>query len=200
MGSLDIHRALFAHSDWARDKLMGLAKDLDNEALDRAFEMGLGSLRATLYHLWAVERVCSTGGWKSPPRRWPSRSGAWPSPSCGNGLAARPTNATGCSISSERKGSHEGLPTRTPRERIGPTPSVTGSCTSATTACTTGLTPAIRTDILHFCARVLASLAQSRRAVWRSRLALGPGRLGRARLQDILATRPRECRFGAFES
>ena len=57
MGSLDIHRALFAHSDWARDKLMRIAKDLSDEALDRALEMGLGSLRATLHHLWAVERV-----------------------------------------------------------------------------------------------------------------------------------------------
>ena len=49
---------------------------------------------------------------------------------------------------------------------------------------------AIRGNILHFRARVLATLARLGRAVWRSMLALGLGLLGQARLCDILATYP----------
>ncbi|HRX85513.1 MAG TPA: DinB family protein [Phycisphaerae bacterium] len=56
-----IHRTLLdellAHSDWARDQLLARAADLDAAALDRPFEMGEGSLRATLRHLWGAERV-----------------------------------------------------------------------------------------------------------------------------------------------
>ena len=48
---------LYAHHDWARDKLMALARELDDEALDRPFEMGPGSLRATLRHLYGAERI-----------------------------------------------------------------------------------------------------------------------------------------------
>lgn len=49
-------RALFAHNDWARDKLMLLASSLSSEQLDRPFEMGPGSLRNTLRHLYGAER------------------------------------------------------------------------------------------------------------------------------------------------
>lgn len=49
-------RALFVHGDWARDRLMAEASRLDDEALDRPFEMGKGSLRRTLEHLWRAER------------------------------------------------------------------------------------------------------------------------------------------------
>ncbi len=50
---------------------------------------------------------------------------------------------------------------------------------------------AIHADILHFDARVLATLARLGQTVSRSRLALGIGLLGRVRLCDILATDPR---------
>lgn len=50
-------RELFAHNDWGNGKLLDAAEKLDDAALDRPFEMGLGSLRATLHHLWAAERV-----------------------------------------------------------------------------------------------------------------------------------------------
>ncbi len=49
-------RALFLHNDWARDRLIQAAQRLPDEALDRRFEMGLGSLRGTLDHLCRVER------------------------------------------------------------------------------------------------------------------------------------------------
>ena len=49
-------RTLFAHNDWARDKLMESALPLSDDALDRPFEMGMGCLRGTLEHLWRAER------------------------------------------------------------------------------------------------------------------------------------------------
>ncbi len=48
-------RELFNYNDWARDKVMGLAEDLEVAQLDRAFEMGEGSLRKTLEHLFGAE-------------------------------------------------------------------------------------------------------------------------------------------------
>lgn len=48
---------LFAHNDWARDKLYALCNGLTDAQLDRPFEMGIGSLRNTLHHVWAAERV-----------------------------------------------------------------------------------------------------------------------------------------------
>ncbi|MGD8452339.1 MAG: DinB family protein [Phycisphaerae bacterium] len=50
-------RELFEHNDWARDKLMTLAADLTDAQLDRPFEMGEGSLRATLRHYYGAERI-----------------------------------------------------------------------------------------------------------------------------------------------
>jgi uncharacterized damage-inducible protein DinB len=44
-------------TDWARDKLLGAAKGLSDAQLDRPFEVGEGSLRATLRHLYGAERV-----------------------------------------------------------------------------------------------------------------------------------------------
>lgn len=48
-------RALFEYNDWARDRLMAIAETLDDDKLDRPFEMGPGSLRKTLEHLFAAE-------------------------------------------------------------------------------------------------------------------------------------------------
>lgn len=50
-------RVLFAHNDWARARLIEMASPLSDEQLDRPFDMGPGSLRQTLNHLWAAERV-----------------------------------------------------------------------------------------------------------------------------------------------
>ncbi len=48
---------LMAHNDWARDKVCELAQPLPNAALDKTFEIGPGTLRKTLHHLWAAERI-----------------------------------------------------------------------------------------------------------------------------------------------
>ena len=71
MSTLDIHRALFVHNDWARDKLLALASGLSDEELDRAVDMGLGSLRATLGHLRGAGRV-----WLERCRGRPAAPGA----------------------------------------------------------------------------------------------------------------------------
>ncbi|MEE8170417.1 MAG: DinB family protein [Phycisphaerae bacterium] len=47
---------LFAYYDWARGVLLSRAAALADEALDKPFDMGPGSLRATLTHLYAAER------------------------------------------------------------------------------------------------------------------------------------------------
>ena len=61
-------RQLFAYSDWARDRLMELAVKLPGEKLDQPFEMGPGSLRKTMEHLFGAEWV-----WL---QRWKGRSPA----------------------------------------------------------------------------------------------------------------------------
>src|SRR5262249_38099976 len=50
-------RELFHYDDWANQKLLAMADNLSDAQLDHLFEMGEGSLRATLNHLWAAERV-----------------------------------------------------------------------------------------------------------------------------------------------
>lgn len=48
---------LFAFNDWARDAVMECASDLSDAQLDNQFEMGEGSLRKTMNHLYAAEHV-----------------------------------------------------------------------------------------------------------------------------------------------
>ncbi|MHC5115402.1 MAG: DinB family protein [Planctomycetota bacterium] len=50
-------RALHIHNDWARDQLMSIAATLSDAQLDQPFELGPGSLRRTLHHLWHSEQV-----------------------------------------------------------------------------------------------------------------------------------------------
>lgn len=48
-------RDYFRYTDWGRDQVMKLLEEMDDAALDRPFEMGMGSLRKTLLHLHAAE-------------------------------------------------------------------------------------------------------------------------------------------------
>lgn len=57
MPRIDTLRDLFAHHDWAMDKLLAVAAGLSDAQLDQPFDMGPGSLRATLNHVWSAERV-----------------------------------------------------------------------------------------------------------------------------------------------
>jgi uncharacterized damage-inducible protein DinB len=48
-------RLLFEHNDFASEALLAAAGPLSDAQLDRPFEIGPGSLRATLYHLFVAE-------------------------------------------------------------------------------------------------------------------------------------------------
>ena len=47
----------FAFNDWANDKVLSQATGLNDDQTDRPFEMGEGSIRKTLNHLFAAECV-----------------------------------------------------------------------------------------------------------------------------------------------
>jgi len=64
----------FAFTDWARDKLMTSAAGLDDEQLDRPFEMGEGSLRKTLNHIFAAECVWLDRWERHPQPRYAASS------------------------------------------------------------------------------------------------------------------------------
>jgi uncharacterized damage-inducible protein DinB len=48
---------LFLHNDWARDLYLTAAADVPDADLDRPFDMGPGSIRATLVHVWGAEQI-----------------------------------------------------------------------------------------------------------------------------------------------
>jgi uncharacterized damage-inducible protein DinB len=54
---MDTIRTILRYSDWADDQLLRAAGALGDEQLDRPFDMGVGSLRRTLLHIWAGESV-----------------------------------------------------------------------------------------------------------------------------------------------
>lgn len=71
MHDLDRFQAFLRYSEWANEQLLRAAAGLSDEQLDRPFDMGRGSLRKTLMHLWAGESV-----WLS---RWRGRTETpWP--------------------------------------------------------------------------------------------------------------------------
>lgn len=53
----DILHELFAYGDWANQKLTNLATSLSDAQLDQPREMGFGSLRNTLFHIYEAERL-----------------------------------------------------------------------------------------------------------------------------------------------
>ena len=48
---------LFNYNSWANDRLLKMADDLGGEQLNRAFEMGPGTIRETLKHIYGAERA-----------------------------------------------------------------------------------------------------------------------------------------------
>lgn len=62
---------LFTHNDWANDEILRAAQPLNETQLDQSFDMGRGSLRRTLLHIYTAEYV-----WLS---RWQERGvHPWP--------------------------------------------------------------------------------------------------------------------------
>jgi uncharacterized damage-inducible protein DinB len=64
-------RRLFAYGDWATCRLFVAAESLAGEQLDRPFEMGLGTLRATLRHICDAEQWWF-GNWTGGPELFPA--------------------------------------------------------------------------------------------------------------------------------
>jgi uncharacterized damage-inducible protein DinB len=54
MNRLPTLRDLYRHLDWSGDRLLAAADPLDDARLDRPFDIGLGSLRKTLWHVWSA--------------------------------------------------------------------------------------------------------------------------------------------------
>lgn len=65
-------RDLLNYGDWANACVWSIAADLNDEQMDRAFEMGEGSLRKTLAHVYGAERAwyerCEVPGASTLPR------------------------------------------------------------------------------------------------------------------------------------
>lgn len=53
--SVELLRDFFAYNDWGRNRVMKLILDLDDESLDRSFEMGMGSIRKNMVHTHGAE-------------------------------------------------------------------------------------------------------------------------------------------------
>ncbi|MGE0480974.1 MAG: DinB family protein [Phycisphaerae bacterium] len=68
---------LFRYNDWANTQLLDAAQHLSADRLDRPFEMGVGSLRRSLIHIYNGEHVWLER-WKQRPALWPSESDPTP--------------------------------------------------------------------------------------------------------------------------
>jgi uncharacterized damage-inducible protein DinB len=65
-------RRLLAYSDWANERLLEASGPLGDEQLDRGMEIGPGSLRRTLLHIWAGEDVWLRRWMGKVETKWPS--------------------------------------------------------------------------------------------------------------------------------
>src|SRR5262245_1484311 len=57
MGDFQTIAALYTYNDTANDIVLAAAEPLSDAQLDQKFEMGMGTLRKTLLHIWAGEMV-----------------------------------------------------------------------------------------------------------------------------------------------
>jgi uncharacterized damage-inducible protein DinB len=64
----DAIEALLAHNGWANEKLVEACVPLSGAQLDTPFEMGLGSIRATVTHIFGAMRSWTDFLAKSAPR------------------------------------------------------------------------------------------------------------------------------------
>ena len=65
-------RPLFEYNDWADRQILAAAVKCDDAALDRRFDMGMGSLRRTLIHLYNGEFVWLQRWQAKRETKWPS--------------------------------------------------------------------------------------------------------------------------------
>lgn len=70
---LELHtiRRCYAHADWCQRAILAACKTLDNAMLDRTFDMGMGSLRATLGHIFDAEAWWYSNWTEGPGKLFP---------------------------------------------------------------------------------------------------------------------------------
>jgi len=66
---------LLAYHRWANGKLLGLCRPLDDDQLDREEPIGPGSLRKTLFHVWAAESLWLSRWKGTSPTSFPVEDG-----------------------------------------------------------------------------------------------------------------------------
>ena len=64
-------RTHYAYADWARGRVHATAAELSDESLDRTFEIGMGSVRATLLHIRTAEQWWFENWTLGPGRLFP---------------------------------------------------------------------------------------------------------------------------------
>lgn len=69
---LDTVRTLLKYGDWADQQVLRCAISLSPAQLDRPFQMGVGSLRRTLLHIYNGEHVWLQRWKDQAVNRWPS--------------------------------------------------------------------------------------------------------------------------------
>lgn len=63
---------LFTYGDWANGKLLDAANTMTDDSLDQPFDMGVGSLRRTLLHIYNGEYVWLQRWRQKADTPWPS--------------------------------------------------------------------------------------------------------------------------------
>ncbi|MEK6677020.1 MAG: DinB family protein [Planctomycetota bacterium] len=72
MHAIDMIQAMHRHGIWANEALLQSAASHTDEQLDRAFDMGVGSLRRTLIHIYNGEFVWLQRWQGKAETKWPS--------------------------------------------------------------------------------------------------------------------------------
>ena len=68
----ELFTSLYAYNKWANDKIIGLCDGLSDAQLDQPKEMGMGTLRATLFHILTADVVWVERWESSPWREFPN--------------------------------------------------------------------------------------------------------------------------------
>ena len=71
----ELFTSLYAYSQWANGKIVKLCDGLTDAQLDQPKEMGMGTLRATLFHILTADQVWMERWESSPWREFPHEPG-----------------------------------------------------------------------------------------------------------------------------
>lgn len=86
--------SLYQYNDWANAKLFALASGLSDQQLDSPREMGLGTLRATLFHMFIAEKIWLERWQQQPWRAFQTDP---------NGISLKDLEQEFAQVSSERR-------------------------------------------------------------------------------------------------